>query len=191
MPANLSASVEARLKNIAHDRGEAFQFVLNRYARERLLYRLSRSEHAARFVLKGATLFQVWTDRPYRPTLDVDLLGYGPNDLDELISTFRAVCTTPVDDDGLTFLPGSVRGERIREAQEYEGIRLKLLAKLGPAHVDLQIDVGFGDAVTPEAPHEGFLRRILHGADVRFRRGHSVSGSPHYIRPQRCPASHR
>lgn len=146
---NLPASVRQRLTNIADARGEPFQRLLVEYGLERLLYRLSKSKHRDRFVLKGALLFSVWSDAPHRPTMDVDLMSAASADVAELIAIFNAVCATPVADDGLTFLPDSVCGEEIRETHAYAGVRIRLLAKLGNAHIDLQVDVGFADAITP------------------------------------------
>ena len=146
---NLPASVRQRLTNIADARGEPFQRLLVEYGLERLLYRLSKSKHRDRFVLKGALLFSVWSDAPHRPTMDVDLMSAASADVAELIAIFNAVCATPVADDGLAFLPGSVRGEEIRETHAYAGVRIRLLATLGNAHIDLQVDVGFADAITP------------------------------------------
>ncbi len=152
-PTNVAASVRARLTNFSRDHGEEFQLVLTRYAIERFLYRLSVSEHGSAFILKGAMLFQLWADVPNRATRDLDLLGTGDSSLDRLTGVVRAVCTAPVPDDGLTFDPDTVTADRIREDQEYEGVRVTCLARLGQARIPLQIDVGFGDAVTP-APAE-------------------------------------
>ena len=124
--------------------------ILNRYGRERLLYRLSQSAQHERFILTGATLFESWTGKAYRPTRDVDLLGSGSSDVADLVRTFKEICAVRVEDDGLVFLPHSVRGEEIREPQDYPGVRLKLLAKLEAAEIDLQVDIGFGDAVNPD-----------------------------------------
>jgi predicted nucleotidyltransferase component of viral defense system len=146
---NLPASVRQRLANIADARGEPFQRVLVEYGLERLLYRLSQSKHRDRFVLKGALLFSVWSDAPHRPTMDVDLMSAASADVAEIVAIFNAVCATQVEDDGLAFLPGSVRGEEIRETHAYAGVRIKLLAKLDNAHIDLQADVGFADVITP------------------------------------------
>ncbi|MBI4190670.1 MAG: nucleotidyl transferase AbiEii/AbiGii toxin family protein [Betaproteobacteria bacterium] len=93
---NLPASVRQRLTNIADARGEPFQRVLVEYGLERLLYRLSKSKHRDRFVLKGALLFSVWSDAPHRPTMDVDLMSAASADVAELIAIFNAVCATPV-----------------------------------------------------------------------------------------------
>jgi predicted nucleotidyltransferase component of viral defense system len=150
-PRNLAASVRQRLMTLARKQGEDFQFVLTRYVIERVLYRLSISAHAKRFVLKGAMLFRLWADQPHRPTRDLDLLGKGDSSLDAVAQIFREVCGMDVEDDGLTFDPNSVTAERIKEDQDYEGVRVGCRTHLGQARIDLQIDVGFGDAVTPRA----------------------------------------
>lgn len=150
-PADLAASVRQRLLNVAKANREELQLVLTRYGVERLLYRLGRTPAAERFVLKGAVLFYVWEGHPHRPTRDVDFLGYGDASTDAVAGVFRAVCDANAEPDGLTFLAESVATEPIRDAQEYGGVRLTLVAMLGSARIPLQIDVGFGDAVTPAA----------------------------------------
>lgn len=85
---NLAASVRARLANLARAQKEDFQELLSRYARERLLYRLSVSDYQERFVLKGALLFAYWTGAPHRPTRDMDLLGQGPPEIALLEKVF-------------------------------------------------------------------------------------------------------
>jgi hypothetical protein len=147
---NVAASVRQRLLNHAKERHEDFNFVLSRFAAERLLYRLSVSEHAETFVLKGALLFLLWTGHLYRPTRDVDLLGFGDSSIKRLEDIFRDICKAKVADDGLIFAADSVQGASIREDQEYDGVRITLLAFLEKARIPLQIDVGFGDAITPE-----------------------------------------
>jgi hypothetical protein len=123
---------------------------LLRYGAERLLYRLSQSDAANRFLLKGASLFLIWNGCHYRPTRDIDLLGYGSPDPSDLTDFFRALCKEDRShEDGLVFLPDSVLAERIKEGQEYEGVRICLRALLQNARIDLQIDIGFGDRVVP------------------------------------------
>ena len=146
---NLAASVNQRLHNEAKKRGEDFQLVLTRFAIERLLYRISRSPHADQFILKGALLFQLWGGGPYRATRDLDLLGRGANDIPRLAQIFRDLCAVKVEDDGIVFLPDTVRGEDIRQNQEYRGVRITLQARVAQARPDIQVDIGFGDVVTP------------------------------------------
>jgi len=146
---SLSASVKARLLNMAHDRGEELQQLLIRYAIERFLYRLSRSSYARRFLLKGAVLFAAWQAEPHRPTLDLDLLGYGDNRPQTQVEIVRSVCRLDVVPDGLDFDPASVGGEEILETAVYRGVRLRAEVHLGKALIPLQVDVGFGDPVTP------------------------------------------
>jgi len=146
---NLAASVRARLLNVARAQGADFNQVLVRFALERILYRLSRSEHAERFLLKGALLFTLWYDMPHRTTRDADLLGFGASDLESLVQTFRDIASVPVDD-GIAFDPASVGAEEIRKEAGYAGARITINAELARARCRTQIDIGFGDAVTPD-----------------------------------------
>lgn len=146
---NMAASVRDRLLMLAHERGEDFQFILNRFGVERLLYRLSRSAYRDRFVLKGAMLFVVWSEAPHRPTVDLDLLGRGDNKAGAVQESLRAICLTKVEDDGIEFDAASVRAEEIQTDGEYNGVRLTLVGHLAKAKISLQVDVGFGDAIVP------------------------------------------
>ena len=145
----VAASVKQRLLNYSRDHGEVFNLVLVRFAVERLLYRLTQSPYADAFVLKGAMLFAAWTGKPHRPTQDVDLLGFGDPSIERLASIFREITIVEVESDGLAFDPASVQVEPIREEAIYDGLRVRLLAFLGAARIPLQVDVGFGDAITP------------------------------------------
>ncbi len=148
MSRNLATSIRARLKQHADAAKQDFNLTLTHYGLERLLYRLSISNHAPNFLLKGALLFSLWYDLPHRPTRDVDLLGFGPDDIDSAVATFREICQIAVED-GIAFDPVSVKGTVIREEAGYCGVRIDLLAKLDGARIALQVDIGFGDAVTP------------------------------------------
>ena len=148
MSGNLSASVLARLLTLAKQRGDDSSLLLNRFGMERLLARVSASPHADRFLLKGALLFALWYDAPHRPTRDADFLGFGPDDEANLITTFRDIAVMDLGD-GIVFDPKSVKADAIREDNTYGGTRITLTARIGSARCSLQIDVGFGDAVTP------------------------------------------
>ena len=148
MTGNLSASILARLLTLAKQRGDDYNLLLNRFGMERLLARVSMSPHADRFLLKGALLFALWYDTPHRPTRDADLLGFGPDDEENLIATFRDIAAMELVD-GIVFDPDSVKADAIREDNTYGGTRITLVARIGSARCALQIDVGFGDAVTP------------------------------------------
>jgi hypothetical protein len=145
---NRSASILARLLTLAKQRGDDYNLLLNRFGMERLLARVSTSPHADRFLLKGALLFALWYDTPHRPTKDADLLGFGPDDDANLIATFREIAAMDLGD-GIVFDPVSVKAGAIREGNTYGGTRITLVARIGSARCALQIDVGFGDAVTP------------------------------------------
>ena len=145
---NVAASVRGRLLNVAKAQGVDFNQVLVRFALERILYRLSQSQHADRFLLKGALLFTLWYDMPHRATRDADLLGFGPSDLASVAETFRDIAAVAVDD-GIVFDPASVTVEEIRKEAGYGGVRVIIAGELAKARCKTQIDVGFGDAVTP------------------------------------------
>jgi predicted nucleotidyltransferase component of viral defense system len=149
-PKDIGASVRARLLYLSRKRRDDFQLVLTRYANERLLYRLTRSRYQAHFVLKGATLFTLWTGHPHRATRDVDLLGVGRPSQDRLRHIFAEVIALDVGNDGVVFDADSLAVRPIREDQEYGGMRIELFARVTSARVRLQVDVGFGDAITPE-----------------------------------------
>jgi hypothetical protein len=148
MSADRSASVLARLLNRSRSTGENYNLLLSRFAIERLLYRLSVSPHAGSFVLKGALLFALWYDTPHRPTKDADLLGFGADDADTLRSTFTAICAIDADD-GVRYETADMRIAPIREDNVYGGLRLNIPAFIGSARLPVQVDIGFGDAITP------------------------------------------
>jgi predicted nucleotidyltransferase component of viral defense system len=146
---DIPSSVRARLTARAKEKGEDVQSIFIRYGVERFLYRLSVSAHKDRFLLKGAALFSLWFNTPHRPTKDLDLLGFGSNDISAVEDAIKSICEIKIDD-GLELLTETVGGELIREEDVYQGVRVKFLAKLGQAKITLQVDVGFGDAVTPK-----------------------------------------
>jgi len=147
---DIGASIRARLLAKAKAGGQDFNLVLTRYALERLLYRLGASGYAERFLLKGALLFDLWFDVPHRPTRDADLLGFGPAEIPALEALFRELCAAVVEpEDGIRFQAETVRAEEIRKEANYGGIRVTLVGLLAGARCPVQVDVGFGDAVTP------------------------------------------
>jgi hypothetical protein len=183
---NVAASVRQRLLNRARDEGEDVQRLLVRYALERMPYRITASDRDDRFVLKGAFTFLLWQGALHRLTRDLDLMGYGSPEPRVVEDVFRAICMTDAPDDGLHFDPSSVTAAPIRDQAEYDGLRVKLVAHLGSARIPLQVDIGFGDAITPDPefaefpallefpaprvrmyPRETVIAEKLHGT-VRF-----------------------
>ena len=148
---NIGASVRAKLLQRARAEKTDFQILLTRYALERLLYRLSVSDQRERFVLKGAMLFAIWQDDPFRPTRDLDLLGQGDPDPAIVAASIRSICTVEVPDDGVVFDFATVEAASIRDEDEYPGVRVRTGATIAGARLPIQIDVGFGDVITPEA----------------------------------------
>lgn len=148
---NLAASVHQLLMNRARDTNRPFNELLQYYAMERFLYRLSKSPYAGKFILKGALMFTAWKLVSYRPTIDIDLLGRADHHVENIIEITKHVCSQPVDPDGLVFNLDSVAGARIAEDADYEGVRTRFRANLGTARITLQLDVGFGDVIVPDA----------------------------------------
>jgi hypothetical protein len=158
-----SAEVRRQLQRRRRSTGEDFQQLLERYALDRFLYRLGLSRHRSTLVLKGAVLFSAWLDIPHRPTRDVDFaLMQSPaeSDLALVRDIVADVCVVDVPEDGVTFDSESISVEAIREGASYAGARATLLAGIGTARVKVQIDVGFGDVVTP-GPNEELIPAML------------------------------
>jgi len=146
---NLGASVRQRLLNYAKANERPFAEVLQYYAMERFLYRLSVSSHVDTFTLKGALLLTAWQAPISRPTMDIDLLGRTDNAVDTIVTVMREISQTAVADDGIVFDPGSFAGETIREDADYVGVRIEFIGRVDSARVHMQIDIGFGDVMTP------------------------------------------
>lgn len=146
---NPAASVRQRLLNLSRATGRSFNEVVQHYALERWLYRLSRSKHTDRFVLKGALLLRVWDTPVGRSTRDIDLLARTSNDLESIRSTVASICATSAESDGMEFNGESVATERISEDADYQGVRATFHGSLGTARCPMQIDMGFSDVVTP------------------------------------------
>lgn len=146
---NTSASVHQRLLNRARQDGRPFNELLQYYSMERFLYRLSLSDHAQRFVLKGALLLRAWRSPETRPTMDIDFLGRTSCEAEDIISQIRDVISTEVSPDGLAFDPDSIRAEQITGEAEYQGLRIRFRGALGSARIAMQVDIGFGDIVFP------------------------------------------
>ena len=161
---NVAASIRARLLNLARERQQNFDLVLTRFCLERLLYRISISNHKDLFLLKGAMLFDLWFDIPHRPTRDVDFLGLGSSEISDIANTFREICGIAVTD-GVMFEPDSVKTLEIRNEANYPGVRVTLLANVDGAHCHIQADIGFGDAVSP-GPEEAKYPVILNDLEA-------------------------
>ncbi|HVS16350.1 MAG TPA: nucleotidyl transferase AbiEii/AbiGii toxin family protein [Thermoanaerobaculia bacterium] len=146
-----AASVRQRLLNLARERNEDFQVVLADYAIERLLFRLGRSEHRVRFVLKGATLFRIWGAARHRATWDLDLLAVDPlgrpdNSVEGISEFIEQLCALEFEPDGIRFDSSTLRVAPIETSEARVGIRARLIAHLAAARIPVQIDIGFSDA---------------------------------------------
>ena len=149
---NHAISVRDRLLQRARRDKEDFQRLLVRYGIERLLYRLSRSDHANAFILKGATLFALWLGKPHRATKDLDLLGRGAPDVERLVAVFTEVVAIACPEDGIAFDADGISGAPIRADAVYRGVRVLIPAQLAGARIRISVDVGLGDATVPTPP---------------------------------------
>ena len=159
-PRNIPASVRQRILNRAKSDRRPFNELLQYYAMERFLYRLSQSAHADRFILKGALMLRVWHSPELRPTMDIDMLGRTSNKEADIIAQIRDILSMDVEADGLAFDADSIQAERITEDADYEGIRIRFRGTLDSARINMQVDIGFGDVVYPE-PEESELPTML------------------------------
>lgn len=160
-PSNVAGSVRARLLNLSRARQLEFQLLLSEFAIERLLYRLGISNYSDRFVLKGAMLFKLWPGGLHRASWDLDLLGRGVNGIADVTAAIKEVAGIDAED-GLVFDAASAIGEEIRVADEYAGVRIKLEAYLAEARIPMQVDVGFGDTITPVPVRELYPTLLDH-----------------------------
>lgn len=157
---NVPASIRQRLLNRARADNRPFNELLQYYAMERFLYRLSKSPHAERFILKGALMLRVWRSPEARPTMDIDMLGRTENDEAAIAAQVRDILAVEVEPDGLIFDPTDLRTERIAEAADYEGVRVRFRGLLDSARINMRIDIGFGDALFP-GPEAGDMPTVL------------------------------
>ena len=160
---NIAASIHQRLLNKAMAERRPFNELLQYYAIERFLFRLGQSPYGKQFVLKGALVFLAWQVRLTRPTRDMDFLGFTENSIENLVHIVQEICTQTFDGDGIIFDPQTVEGAVIKEDAEYSGVRVAFLGYLGKAKINMRLDVGFADVVTPH-PNEIEFQTILEGS---------------------------
>ena len=146
---NIAASVHQRLLNKAKESSRPFNELLQYFAIERFIYRLSKSPYADKFILKGALMFSAWCGPASRPTMDIDLLGKIDNRLEVITAVIKDTCLMDVEADGISFNAETVEAVRITEDAEYEGVRVRVHGSMGNARVSIQIDIGFGDVIIP------------------------------------------
>ena len=164
---DVTASVRQRLLNRSRSDNRPFNELLQYYAMERFLYRLSQSQYANDFILKGGLLLRVWHSPEIRPTMDIDMLGKMVNEESGIIALIKEIISLEVEPDGLDFAPDSVRTERIIENAGYKGLRILLNGSLGTARINIQIDIGFDDVVFP-CPEENILPSVLNFSAPRL-----------------------
>jgi predicted nucleotidyltransferase component of viral defense system len=148
---NIPASILARLRNQSDEMNRPFAEVLQYYAMERFLYRLSKTRYADKFILKGGLLFYVWNVSLRRPTRDIDFRGYVSSNSKTLLKIIHEVIEVSSPDDGVVFDIQSISVEETQIDADYQGIRVKLIALLERTRIPIQIDIGFSDELTSKA----------------------------------------
>ncbi len=164
---NVAASIRQKLLNLAQKRNDDFGLILAKYGLERILFRLSKSKYRDAFILKGALLFEIWTTQRHRPTRDADFLATGDSSPQRFVQIFRELSAFKFRHDGLRFDGKTVKAEQIKENADYAGVRVTLRAFLEKSQIPIQIDVAFGDTVTP-GPLETSYPRFLIFPDLIF-----------------------
>ncbi len=164
---NIAASVRQKLLNRARNDHRPFSELLQYYAMERFLYRLSQSRHAEHFILKGALMLRVWQAPEARPTMDIDMLGKTSNNETNIVAQINEILEVAIEPDGLSFSTDSLQTEQITEDADYLGIRVRFLGHLDSARINMQLDIGFGDIVYPD-PVQADLPTILDNVAPRL-----------------------
>lgn len=164
---NPSASIRARLLNLAKEQGLSFQLILIRYLQERLLFRLSKSNFRSNFYLKGGALIYAYEGSKTRFTLDIDLLGKNiENSRETIENVFTEIVSIDYNVDGVWFDPDTIQTELIAEQDKYNGIRLFVEAGFHTVKQRLQVDIGFGDVLQPDPNNKLDFPVLLLGSEV-------------------------
>lgn len=144
-------SVKDRLKNQAKADGRTMQDELVTYGLERTIYRLSVSDYAERFTLKGGIFLYALFDGNYaRATMDIDLLAqHISNDAEKMKKVFHNIFSIECDD-ALRFDLDSLEVICITEFKEYHGVNVSIMGYLDRTKVPVSIDIGFGDVIYPQ-----------------------------------------
>lgn len=166
---NITASIQARLKNEAEKKGRPFAEILQYYAMERFLFRLSKTKYATKFILKGGLLFYVWNIPLRRSTKDIDFRGYVVNSRESLLQIFREIIAESAPEDGIIFDPKSISVEETQIEADYQGIRAKLIAHLGRSKIPVQIDIGFSDEVASKVESVNYPNILPDLEQVRMK----------------------
>lgn len=147
---NLAESVLHRLKNHAKITNRRTDELLRYFAIERFLYRLSLSQYATKFFLKGGLMLKAWEISNHRTTLDIDLLGKTQNSIQNIKAIITEICTKEVLLDGISYEIASIKLTEMQVNGEYHGVRVLFTACIHSAKIPMQLDIGFSDLIFPE-----------------------------------------
>lgn len=147
---NIPVSVRQRLLNISRKDNRPFNELIQYYAMERFLYRLSQSDYADSFILKGALALQMRKTDKFRPTMDIDISQKRNNEVSEIIKQIKNILSVKVNEDGIIFDSQSIRLKDIKREAPYKGVRVLFLGILDSAKINMQIDISSSDVIFPE-----------------------------------------
>ncbi len=141
--------LKAMIKKLAVSKNISPQLALQNYMLERILARIEKSPYHRNFILKGGFLIGSIVGIDSRTTMDLDttIQGFSLSN-EKLKEIFKDICATDVNDD-IQFCIEST--SRIREADDYPGLRISLKANYDKMSVPLTVDVTTGDIITPAA----------------------------------------
>lgn len=168
----MSASVHARLANEARKNGKPFNDLLQHYGMERFLYRLSQTEYASQFILKGGLIFTAWNIAQRRATRDIDLLGLLERNAEIIVEILKATAATAVPDDGLSFDASTIQVKERLADVERMGISASLSGYLDRAEIPVHIDIGFSDEILSSAKEISFPT-LLNGMERPLLKGYA------------------
>ncbi|MBK9352518.1 MAG: nucleotidyl transferase AbiEii/AbiGii toxin family protein [Bacteroidetes bacterium] len=144
-----AASIRAKLLNISREEKITFQQILFRFFHERFLARLSVSPYKNSLLLKGGNFIYALQGNTTRPTIDIDFLGHQiSNESHFLLGIIQEICRIHIDDH-VSFNPDTIETFPITENKTYHGTRLKVETTFDTIKQHIQIDIGFGDVITP------------------------------------------
>ena len=167
---NIPASVRQRLLNISRENNRLFTDLVQQYAMERFLYRLSQSDYGDLFILKGALALQIRKVEKFRPTMDIDISKKGDDEISEITEQIKNILSSKVNEDGIAFDTTSIRFEDIKKGTPYKGVRVLFLGKLDSVSINMQIDISFHDVIFPEPEEKMTFPYKITLSDQEFSR---------------------
>ncbi|MBQ9277711.1 MAG: nucleotidyl transferase AbiEii/AbiGii toxin family protein [Lachnospiraceae bacterium] len=156
---NMEASVLTRLKNQSKEEGIPFQMVLQLFAQEEFLRKLSLSKYDNNLILKGGMFIYTLTEFDSRPTRDIDFLirnlQGNPDNIEQIM---REICNVSTGNDFITL---EVLGtENISLDKKYPGVKINFIGRIGKVRIPFLIDIGIDDVIVPNPIKRSIVTRL-------------------------------